>query len=245
MGPGTVPVDSRLAGRSGGPGLGAYRQALQDLELIRRIGWVRQVQGLAIQAQGPDATVGELCRIRPRLAARGPQAQGSANEPSSENTGVLAEVVGLHAGHVTLLPYGSLQGVSAGAEVLALGRASMFGVGPAQIGRVIDGFGEPLDGGARPAKVRGVPLHGAPVNPMWQDFWRHLANANTIQGADGPQYRPLRVVARAAAMAASGSPAFADLFSQGVGSGGSVAGPTVVSVEPTDLPPRMSKPMST
>jgi len=40
-------------------------------------------------------------------------------------------------------------------------------------------------------------------------------------------------------MAASGSPAFADLFSQGVGSGGSVAGPTVVSVEPTDLPPRM------
>jgi len=67
----------------------------------------------------------------------------------------------------------------------------------------------------------------------------NLANANTVQGADGPQYRPLRVVARAAAMAASGSQAFADLFSRGVGSDGPAAGPTVVSVEPTDLPPRM------
>ena len=68
----------------------------------------------------------------------------------------------------------------------------------------------------------------------------NLANANTLQNADGPQYRPLRVVARAAAMAASGSPAFADLFSRGVGGGGlSGAAPAVVSVEPTDLPPRM------
>ena len=67
----------------------------------------------------------------------------------------------------------------------------------------------------------------------------NLANANTVQSADGPQYRPLRVVARAAAMAASGSPAFADLFSRGVGGAGAVGGPTVVSVEPTDLPPRL------
>lgn len=69
----------------------------------------------------------------------------------------------------------------------------------------------------------------------------NLANANTIQAADGPKYRPLRVVARAAAMAASGSPAFADLFSRGVG-GASLPGalaPVIVSVEPTDLPPRM------
>jgi flagellar basal-body rod protein FlgC len=69
----------------------------------------------------------------------------------------------------------------------------------------------------------------------------NLANANTIQAANGPQYRPLRVVARAAAMAASGSPAFADFFSHGV-DGASLPGalaPAVVSVEPTDLPPRM------
>ena len=142
------------AGFATAPGLGAYRQALRELELTRRVGWVRQVQGLAIQAQGPDATVGELCRIRPRAAARG-------TAPAGADEGVLAEVVGLHAGHVTLLPYGSLQGVSAGAEVVALGRASTFGVGPAQIGRVIDGFGEALDGGARPAAVRAMPLHGA------------------------------------------------------------------------------------
>ena len=67
----------------------------------------------------------------------------------------------------------------------------------------------------------------------------NLANANTIQSAEGPQYRPLRVVARAAAMAASGSPAFADLVSRGVGGAGPTGAPAVVSVEPADLPPRM------
>lgn len=69
----------------------------------------------------------------------------------------------------------------------------------------------------------------------------NLANANTIQETGGPQYRPLRVVARAAAMVASGSPAFADLFSRGVNGAGltGTSAPAVVSVEPTDLPPRM------
>jgi flagellum-specific ATP synthase len=181
--------DPRSLATACAPGLLAYRQALRELELTRRMGWVRQVQGLAIQAQGPDATVGELCRIRPRLTARDASsanggADAGANAGAGADAGVLAEVVGLHAGHVTLLPYGSLQGVSAGAEVVALGRASTFGVGPAQIGRVIDGFGEPLDGGARPATVRGMPLHGAPINPMKRPSMARIIETG-IRAIDG------------------------------------------------------------
>lgn len=134
--------------------LGAYRTALRDAELVRRIGWVRQMQGLAIESQGPDATVGELCRILPR--------HGSADAAA----GVLAEVVGLRGDMLTLMPYGSMQGVSAGAEVVALGRQSTFGVGPSLLGRVVDGFGRALDGLPDPVAPQQRPLHARPLNPM-------------------------------------------------------------------------------
>lgn len=69
----------------------------------------------------------------------------------------------------------------------------------------------------------------------------NLANAHTIQAADGPQYRPLRVVARAVALAVSGDTPFADLFHQGlegVAATASWASPSV-SLEATDTPPRL------
>jgi flagellum-specific ATP synthase len=139
--------------------LDAYRTALRATELTRRLGWVKQVQGLAIDAQGPYATLGELCRILPPKADR--------SVPwDNDSRGVLAEIVGLRTGHVTLMPYGSLQGICPDAEVVALGHQSTLGVGPELIGRVIDGFGEPLDEGARPITTKERPLHGAAINPM-------------------------------------------------------------------------------
>jgi flagellar basal-body rod protein FlgC len=69
----------------------------------------------------------------------------------------------------------------------------------------------------------------------------NLANANTTQSVEGAHYRPLRVVARAAAMAVSGGAPFADLFNQGIEN--SVADMSlphsIVSLEPTDSPPRL------
>ncbi len=138
-------------------GLASYRDAVRDAELTRRIGWVRHMQGLAIESQGPDATVGELCRIQPRSGAA---------DGGHSGGGVLAEVVGLSGDRLTLMPYGSLQGVAAGAEVVALGRRSDFGVGPGLLGRVIDGFGHALDGLPDPVAPVMRPLHARPLNPL-------------------------------------------------------------------------------
>ena len=136
--------------------LTSCREAFRRTELHRRIGWVREMQGLSIDALGPDAAVGELCRIRVR--------SHSGDDDASRS--VLAEVVGLKAGRVTLMPYGAIEGVAVGCEVEALGAQSQLGVGPALLGRVIDGFGEPLDGMPRPVTWLRRPLKAAPINPM-------------------------------------------------------------------------------
>lgn len=126
--------------------------ALRQSTLYRRVGWVQELQGLAIESLGPDVGVGELCRIRVREAA-------------GERT-VLAETVGLKPGRVTLMPYGSLDGIGAGCEVQALGAQSDIAVGDALLGRVIDGFGQPLDGGPRPHTPARRALKARPLNPM-------------------------------------------------------------------------------
>jgi flagellum-specific ATP synthase len=84
--------------------LDACRQALGEAELVRRVGQVRQIRGQAIESAGPEAGIGELCRIAS-------QAPGAAP--------VVAEVVGVRDGLLTLMPYGPVDGLAAGCEVVA------------------------------------------------------------------------------------------------------------------------------
>jgi len=96
-----------------------------------------------------------------------PKLRGKNHSKVGEpETGLLAEVVGLRDGHLTLMPFGSLQGVAAGSEVIAIGRRSTFGVGPQLLGRVVDGFGHALDGAPDPIAAFQGALHAPPLNPM-------------------------------------------------------------------------------
>ena len=130
----------------------SYRERLAAGELTRRMGWVRRVQGLAIEAEGPRVEVGATCRVMP--------AGGSSGAP------VLAEVVGLEPGRVVLMPFGTLQGIGAGSQVVALETEAQVPAGAELLGRVIDAFGVPLDGGASPACTGRWPLAGRTSNPM-------------------------------------------------------------------------------
>lgn len=128
----------------------AYIDALHGAVLTRRIGHVQKLSGSTIEADGPDATVGELCALIPRNGL--PQ--------------IRAEVVAIRPGRIILLPYGSIDGLAAGCEVLAMPGRADIGVGPALLGRVIDGFGNALDDLPAPVTTRRYPLKTAPLNPM-------------------------------------------------------------------------------
>jgi flagellum-specific ATP synthase len=135
--------------------LSPYIDAIRGAPMLREVGYVRQITGLSIEADGPEVGVGALCRIQKKGAA----------DPRRD-AGVLAEVVGVKPGSITLMPYGPVDGLAAGCEVVARGELARIGVGDALLGRIIDGFGNPLDGGPMPRVSSYRPLRAAPVNPM-------------------------------------------------------------------------------
>ncbi|WP_390622942.1 V-type ATP synthase beta chain [Ralstonia syzygii] len=155
-------------------GLRQLRSELRDAELTRRIGTVVRLSGLAIVAQGPNVQVGELCAIllsgsqaSANHAASKVAARHVSASPAGVNVGhVLAEVVGIESGQIILMPFGSVQALAAGNEVIALGGRAEFRVGEALLGRVIDAFGAPLDGLAVPVLLEARKLKAAPINPM-------------------------------------------------------------------------------
>jgi flagellum-specific ATP synthase len=126
-----------------------YLSAVRRTELTRRTGRVLAISGQGIEALGPDAAVGEVCQI---------ELDGAP--------AMLAEVVGVKPGRVVLMPYGDTRGIGAGSRIVASGQPPGMAVGPALLGRVIDAFGAPLDGGAAPSTPEVRSLYARPINPL-------------------------------------------------------------------------------
>lgn len=127
-----------------------YLKALEGAVLYAREGSVRQVAGLVVSCTGPDASLGELCRI-------------SSQSGEAE---ILAEVVGVRPDGVVLMPYGRLDGVASGCRVIVAGSLAGVPVGPGLLGRVVNAFCEPLDDGPPLESEAYVPLKAAPINPL-------------------------------------------------------------------------------
>ena len=127
----------------------AYLDALANTELTRRRGRVTGIAGQSIEAAGPDVTIGEVCEV---------SIEGG--------TPLLAEAVGMKPGRVILMPYGELRGIGVGNEVCATGRQAGVAVGEALLGRVIDAFGQALDGGPAPSTFSMRKLSADPINPL-------------------------------------------------------------------------------
>lgn len=131
--------------------LGALGARWEAAPAFARSGRVVSVQGTLLTADLPGARIGEVTRV----------------------SGVgLAETVGFKDGRVLLMPFDSLDGVRHGATVHGTGTQPTAQVGEALRGRVIDGFGAPLDGKGPLVGLRSVPLHAPPPDAMSRSLVR-------------------------------------------------------------------------
>lgn len=97
----------------------------------RSLGRVTKVVGLMIEAQGLHVELGELCIIK--------------SKAGYNVKDIKVEVVGFHENAAVLMPLGEMQEIRMGSEVVPTKRQVSIKVGPAMIGRVINGLGEPID----------------------------------------------------------------------------------------------------
>lgn len=132
-------------------GLGALEQRWAEAPTQLRRGRVVAVQGTLVTADLPSARIGEVAMI--------------------DGVGA-AETVGFRDRRALLMPFTSLDGVKHGAGVTCTGEMPMALVSDSLRGRVIDGFGNPLDGKGPIPGIVARPLHAAPPEAMGRSLVR-------------------------------------------------------------------------
>ncbi len=105
---------------------------------VRQLGRVTGLVGMTIEVRGLSVPVGSLCRI-----------EGGRRQPP-----VPCEAVGFQAGKLLLMPYGDMRGIAPGQVVAPVANQLTVPTGERLLGRVLNGLGEPIDG--------GPPLHNLP-----------------------------------------------------------------------------------
>lgn len=126
---------------------------IANISTFKKYGRVTRVVGLMIESQGPDSSIGDVCKIHIHSAHNGHQE-------------ILAEVVGFRDEIMILMPFSSLRDISIGCLVESTEKPLEIKVGPELIGKVLDSMGNPYDGYALPRGLVPVPTEQDPPNPM-------------------------------------------------------------------------------
>jgi len=129
--------------------ISAYQDQLSILPDYRRDGKVTRIIGLVVEASLVSGSVGDLCKIY-----------------TPTNATILAEIVGFNNQNVLLMPLQETIGLSIGSRVRRCPQPLSVPVGPALLGRVLDGLGNPIDGKGPLSTEAWVPVHNQPPNPL-------------------------------------------------------------------------------
>jgi len=126
-----------------------YRRDVESLETMRWTGQVAEMAGLLVASRGPLAAVGDFCEIHAASGRR-----------------IRSQVIGFRNGLVLSMPLEETAGLQPGDAVVARSGDARVDVGPALLGRVLDGFGRPLDGLGEVEAEASYELYKAPPNPL-------------------------------------------------------------------------------
>jgi len=117
-----------------------FVEAFHETDTAVRFGHVLRIMPTYIEADGPGAPLGSLCRI---------------------GNDLVAEVAKAEVGRITLVPYAPIGSTCVGDRVEAIGSGAFVDTGHGILGRVVDPLGKPLDGNGAIDDVRVAwPLAG-------------------------------------------------------------------------------------
>ncbi len=126
-----------------------FFQAVEQAEPVRMEGEVVELVGLVVESRGPVAAIGDFCEILTRSGRR-----------------IRTQVIGFRAGKVLSMPLEDTGGLCLGDRIVARGGEGAIKASRELLGRVLDGFGNPMDGGARLRNPVSQPLYAPPPSAL-------------------------------------------------------------------------------
>ncbi|RYA71703.1 flagellum-specific ATP synthase FliI, partial [Enterobacter cloacae complex sp. 2DZ2F16B1] len=144
-----------------------FETKMAQLPSVRRYGRLTRATGLVLEATGLQLPLGATCVIE--------------RQDGGETREVESEVVGFNGQRLFLMPLEEVEGILPGARVYAknisgdgLQSGKQLPLGPALLGRVLDGSGKPLDGLPSPDTTETGALITQPFNPLQRTPIEHV-----------------------------------------------------------------------
>ncbi|MBE7545428.1 MAG: FliI/YscN family ATPase [Bryobacteraceae bacterium] len=126
-----------------------YQKWLSEADSTQWTGTVTETIGLIVETRGPAAAVGDFCEILTRSGRR-----------------IRTQVIGFREGRLLSMPLEETGGLQSGDKIVARKRDSQLAVSHALLGRVLDGFGRPLDQGPPLSADAWYDLYAPPPGPL-------------------------------------------------------------------------------
>lgn len=129
--------------------LGRYIRQTNEIDPMRWTGIVRETIGLVVESEGPAAALGDFCEI-----------------VTSQGRRIRTQVIGFKSGRVLSMPLEETSGLQLGDTIAARRSDARLAVGNSLLGRVLDGFGRPIDGGPPIEPEAYYALDAEPPGPL-------------------------------------------------------------------------------
>lgn len=135
---------------------GPYFQALERIDPFVSAGEVTEMVGLLIESRGPAVALGDFCEVQ-----------------TSSHRHLRTQVIGFRNGKVLSMPLEETDGLQLGDRIVARTGDARVQVGPQLLGRVLDGFGRPIDGKGPIADAVAYDLMAKPPGPLERENIEH------------------------------------------------------------------------
>ena len=129
--------------------LAPYLELVAACDPSRWCGEVTEVIGLLIESRGPSTAIGDFCEVM-----------------TGDGRVIRTQVTGFRDGRVLSMPLEPIDGLQLGDPIVARAGDARVAVGRGLLGRVLDGFGNPMDGGGPIDAEDAYGLYTSPPNAL-------------------------------------------------------------------------------